>query len=90
MKLHFTSVRGYFLSIPSDLHSLPGHFVQAVLNKSTIYCSTLELISVSDRITEAIVEALQISNDIIISHMDRIREDIDALFNLTDGVVSID
>jgi hypothetical protein len=76
------------LSIPSDLHSLPGYFVQAVLNKKTIYCSTLELISVSDRTTEAIVEALHISNEIITATMESIRKDIDSLFNLTDSVVS--
>ncbi len=87
MKLHFTAARGYFLSVPCDLHSLPGYFIQAVLNKNAIYCTTFELISISDRITEAIVEALRVTDDIIASYLETIREDIGYLFNLVDSVV---
>ena len=89
MKVNCTAARGYFLSIPSDLYSIPSHYVQAVLQKKTISCSTVELNSLSDRSIESITQALTITKEIIQSVLDKIRLATNQLFCFADNIVSL-
>lgn len=90
VKVCFNSNRGYHIAVPSDLQSLPKEYVQAVLNKRTISCTTEELSSLSDRAAEAIDYALRLTHDLIQGLMEKVRESMDALFALTDTVALID
>lgn len=60
--------RGYFLQVACTEAELPAFFVQAVQNRRTISCTTPELASLSDRATEAINTALQVTDDLIQVH----------------------
>lgn len=88
MKVSHSTSRGFYLSVPAALDPLPAGFTQAVLNKRTISCSTEELNSLSDRANEAITQALTLTHELIQSLLAEVRESIDALFTLTDSVVS--
>lgn len=65
VKVAYSTSRGYFLQISSYESELPGIFIQAVQNRRTISCTTLELASLSDRACEAIGTALRITNELI-------------------------
>ena len=56
VKVSHSAARGYFLSVPTALDPLPAYFMQAVLNKRTVSCSTEEFCSLSDRAQEAIAQ----------------------------------
>ena len=88
IKVSHSTSRGFFLSVPSALDPLPPGFTQAVLNKRTISCSTEEFNSLSDRANEAITQALTLTHELIQALLAEVRESIDALFSLTDSVVS--
>eukprot|EP01038_Epipyxis_sp_PR26KG_P013442 gene13442-18022_t len=89
-KVQFTMLRGYYLSVPSTLTPLPDEFKQAVLNKKSISCTTEEFNSLAARASEAITNALAITNELIQTLLSDIRESIESLFSLTDSVAMID
>ena len=88
IKVSHSTSRGYFLSVPAALDPLPPGFTQAVLNKRSISCSTEEFASLSDRADEAITQALTLTHELIQTLLEEIRQSKDALFTLTDSVVS--
>lgn len=90
VKVSFSSSRGYYLTIPSDVDPLPALFTQAVLNKKTISCSTTEITSLADRASDAIKQALTLTHELIQSLMEKVRCQIDVLFSLTDSIALID
>lgn len=93
IKVTYTTMRGYFLSIPINKDNnidLPDCFIQAVLNKRTISCSTEDIISLSDRASEAMKSALIITNEIIQDIISTIQIHIDSLFSLVDTIALID
>lgn len=90
VKVTYTVSRGYFLVIPADTDPLPGVFTQAVLNKKSILCSTVDVASLSSRATESMNQALVITNECIQSLMGQVRVHMEALFSLTDCVALID
>lgn len=47
VKVSFNNTRGYVLSLPNTVNPLPAGFIQAVLNKKTISCTTKEARSTS-------------------------------------------
>ena len=47
IKIAHSSNRGYYLSLPASVPQLPVLFIQAVLNKKSISCTTEELFSLS-------------------------------------------
>lgn len=76
--------------IPSELLPLPTVFVQPVQSRSSIHCSTLEIISLSDRAMEAMDQCIILTNQLISAHLECITEDIDVLFRLTDSIALLD
>jgi DNA mismatch repair protein MSH4 len=90
IKVLFSSSRGYYLQVPAKMSPLPQGFTQAVLNKSSISCSTEELTSLSDRAAEAIASALTLTHELIQNLLSQIREKMDHLFRLTDSVALLD
>jgi DNA mismatch repair ATPase MutS len=83
----FTSTRGFHLSIPSDVESLPDHYIQAVLHKKTIACTTVQLHSLASKCMERMNEMFSRTNDLIQNLLQDIRNDMDALFVMVDNVV---
>jgi len=45
IKVSFSTTRGYILVIPNTVNPLPAGFIQAVLNKKTISCTTTEVLT---------------------------------------------
>ena len=89
VKVSHSASRGYYFMIPASASPLPRQFIQSVLNKRNISCSTEHLNSLSDRANEAITQALTITHELIHTLLSHIREDIDSLFALADSVVEI-
>lgn len=90
VKVVYNSSRGYYVTISNDINPIPPGFIQAVLNSKTISCTTEEIASLSDRAIEAIDNALTITNELIQSLMEKIRIDMDYLFNLVDSIALLD
>jgi DNA mismatch repair protein MSH4 len=90
VKAVYNSSRGYYITISKDINPIPPGFIQAVLNTKTISCTTEEIASLSDRATEAIDNALTLTNELIQSLMEKIRINMDFLFNLVDSIALLD
>lgn len=90
VKVCFNASRGYHLSVPSNMNPLPEGFMQAVLNKRTISCTTAEVQSLADRAQEAITQALTITQELIQELLGVAHAALDALFTLTDSVALLD
>lgn len=90
IRVSHSAARGYFLFVPASLKPLPDEFVQAVLNKQSVSCTTDEIMSLSDRAAEGIGNALMLTNDLVSRLMDTLRCEIDALFSLADTVALLD
>lgn len=88
VRINFSASRGYHLLIPADINPLPPIFIQAVQNKRVISCVTPELRSLSDRAMETITQSISITNQLIKSRLEQMRNDIDVLFRMIDTVVS--
>jgi DNA mismatch repair ATPase MutS len=86
--VNYSSARGYFFHLQGKVDILPSKYIQAVQNRQSISCSTAELNSLSDRAVESITQALSITNELVQSLLEVIRQDIDYLFGLIDSVVS--
>lgn len=86
-KVSYSTSRGYYLFLPNSLDTLPAEFIQAVLNRRSISCSTEEFASIANRAEEAIQQALFLTHELIQNLLSQIREDIDAIFALADSVV---
>jgi DNA mismatch repair ATPase MutS len=89
IKVGFSSARGYFFNIPSDIEELPPHYIQAVMHKKTIACTTIQLDALSCRTVERMNEMLEITNELIQSLLQDIRNDMDSLFSLVDSIVRV-
>lgn len=88
VKVTYNTTRGYHLVIPNTVNPLPDIFVQAVLNKKTISCSTAEIMGLSHRAAESIHQALTITNEIIQELVTKtILPSMDRLFSFADSVV---
>ena len=90
VRVSHSAARGYFLLIPASLRPLPDEVVQAVLNKSSVSCTTDEIMSLSDRAEEGIGNALMLTNDLVARLIGALRCEIDALFSLADTVALLD
>ncbi|XP_054717327.1 mutS protein homolog 4-like [Uloborus diversus] len=96
IKLHvgFNSTRGFFLQIVSKLNiaeeDLPPVFVKVNKYKSTITCTTEDLIKLNDRVRESLQEIYLMSDIIIEEVLGEVREHVTCLYSLTEAVSSID
>ncbi len=87
VKVAYNNTRGYHLSIP-HMDPLPLGLTQAVRNKKTISCTSEEIASLSDRAAESIANALTITTELLQETIQTIRNKIEALFALSDSIVS--
>lgn len=85
-RLLYSAGRGFYLSLPST-ELLPSIFIQAVMHKRTVACTTVELQSLSDRATECINQALISTNQLIQGLVQDIRRGLESLYALVDDVV---
>ena len=95
VKVSFSTGRGYYLQIAHDDETgsepLPDEFIQQVRNKKTISCSTRELTSLSDRASEAIGNALSITNSLLQDAMEQLREErAESLYAMIDAIALLD
>ena len=90
VKVHYNTARGYFLQIPASIVNLPAVFIQAVQQRKSISCTTEEVSSLSDRAAESIGEALLITHDILQELLESIRQNMGAVFTLTDSIALVD
>jgi len=86
--VNYSNTRGYYLHLQGQIDILPSRYIQAVQNRQSISCSSVELNALSDRAMESINQALGITNELVQSLLEVIRQDIDYLFSLVDSVVS--
>ncbi len=89
VRVVFNAARGYYLMVPASVSPLPPQFVQTVVNKRTVSCSTEEVNSLSDRATEAITQALALTHELTQELLTTVRNNISCLFSVTDCVVRI-
>lgn len=104
VKVVYTASRGYHLSLPSPKSSgqgtaategeyLPPIFIQAVLSKKTIACTTEEVSSLSTRAAEAIQQALILTHEVLqrlVMSDIRDQSKMEALYTLTDSIALVD
>ena len=94
IKVSHNNSRGYFLSVPiealGDGEYLPAEFIQPVLHKKTISCSTEEVSSLSDRANESISTALTLTNDMIQDTIADVRRHMASIFLLVDSIALLD
>lgn len=92
VKVVFTPARGYHLQVHADDDNvpLPETLIQKVKNKKFVSCSTLELVSLSDRASEAISNALCITNTLLHETMEQLRDNVESLLSMVDAVALID
>ena len=87
----YSASRGYYLNISSTIQdSLPAEFIQCVLNKKTISCTTEDLASLSDRASESISTALFHTHELIQDILQQIRVYMNSLFIVVDAVALLD
>ena len=94
VKASYSTTRGYYISLPSavvdDYGYLPPEYIQPVINKKSIACTTEEILSLSDRAKESICLALSLTDRHIHATIELIRNDMEAVFLLVDSIALLD
>jgi DNA mismatch repair protein MSH4 len=92
VKINITNNRGYHLkvSLTPEHDSLPPKFIQQVQSKTCISCTTLVLMSMSDRANEAITDSLRITHSLLQGILAKVRENAETLFAMVDAVALLD
>jgi DNA mismatch repair ATPase MutS len=90
IKVAYTQSRGHFLQIPSNISVLPNLFIQAVQQRKTISCTTIEVLSLSDRATESSNECLSITHDLLQILLTELRERMNSIFSFVDTIALVD
>eukprot|EP00980_Cylindrotheca_fusiformis_P009927 scaffold2195_cov132-Cylindrotheca_fusiformis.AAC.11 len=89
--VRYTTTRGYFLSIPSEVAStLPDIFIQPTLRGKHIHCTTEEVHSLNTRSQDNVNDLLLMTSDRIQDVLNVARENYDALASLSDAVALLD
>eukprot|EP00474_Spongospora_subterranea_P004223 CRZ04681.1 hypothetical protein [Spongospora subterranea] len=91
IKKHFTSSRGFFLSLPIDsLNELPDIFIQRSRQGKRITFSTANLISLDDRRTESLGDVLLLTERCLQELSSSIRMHLPWLLNVTESIAVLD
>jgi DNA mismatch repair protein MSH4 len=91
VKVSYSASRGYYLQLPASLGtSLPDTFVQCVLNRRSISCTTEELCSLSDRTAESSATALLLTHELLQTVMETVRASMQSVYVLVDVVALLD
>ncbi|RYG67727.1 hypothetical protein EON64_06820 [archaeon] len=91
VKVAYSTSRGYYLVIPatsSTSETLPDIFIQAVLNRRSISCTTYEVLCLSDRAIESINQAVSLTNRYIQDLLEKVRDKVFAIYAMIDSLVS--
>ena len=91
--MKYESARQYYIQIPvSDLENrnLPDEFINKFRRKNVVECQTLDLVKWNQKIIDSHHEVLQMSDRVIQELIDKIREDMSPLFQVSEGVAMLD
>jgi DNA mismatch repair protein MSH4 len=100
LKTSYNSSRGFYIQIPImangkkgetlNIEDLPQIFIKSVKAKSTINCTTADLIKMNDRCTESLNEIYLMTNIVITELMDELRGQIGCLYKLSECIAMLD
>ena len=91
LKLSFNATRGFYLQIPIDnAKKLPNIFVNCCKNKKVISCTTPDLIKQNTKIEQTVRDINNIADVVISELLEKIRENIGCLYNLSEIVSTLD
>lgn len=91
VKVKYTNARGYFLTIPTEYAAeLPDVFIQPTRSGRNIYCTTMEVASLSEKVNENVYDLLLMTHDRIESVLNVVREKYDALATVGDAIALLD
>ncbi|XP_072025616.1 mutS protein homolog 4-like [Amphiura filiformis] len=96
LKTSFNSTRGFVIqmynggknSVSTD--QLPSVFLKVVKSRSTITCTTKDLIQLNDRVKEALDEIYLMTNIVVTELLNEIREYVGCLYKLAECVSMLD
>ncbi|CAJ1969540.1 unnamed protein product [Cylindrotheca closterium] len=87
----YTTLRGYYLSIPADVAStLPDVFIQPTMRGKYIHCTTEEVQSLNTRSQDNVNDLLLMTRDRIQGVLEVARDNYDALASLSDAIALLD
>ncbi|KAL3944879.1 MAG: hypothetical protein SGBAC_001022 [Bacillariaceae sp.] len=87
----YTTVRGYYLSLPGDVAStLPDVFIQPTMRGKYIHCTSEEVQSLNTRSQDNVNDLLLMTRDRIQGVLEVARDHYDALASLSDAVALLD
>lgn len=89
----FEPGRQFFLQVKEDEledHNLPAVFINAVRKKGWVECQTLDLLKMNQKIADAHVEVLTLSDQSVQDLILNIREHLSALFKISESIAMLD
>ena len=93
LELKFDSARQFYIRLhESDLEErcLPPIFTNMVKKKNTVECQTLELMKINQKVLDAHIEVLGMSDEAIQQLIDVIRENMVTLYKCCDSIALLD
>ena len=93
LELKFDAARQFYIRLPvSDLEerTLPQIFTNSVRRKAMIECQTLELVKINQKILDAHIEVLGMSDQAVQELIDEIREKMVILYKCCDSIALLD
>lgn len=88
IKVGYSATRGYYFSLPLEFEFLPAHYIQPVIQRNKLVCTTISLNSLQTQLDSCVNHMLRITGDLIQNILEDIRRDIEYIFSLVDSVVS--
>lgn len=85
----YSATRGYYFSLPLEFDYLPPHYIQPVIQRNRLVCTTASLNSVQTQIEACVNHMLRITGDLIQNIIEDVRGDIEYIFSLVDSVVGL-
>lgn len=93
LELKFDSARQFYIRLPvSDLEErpLPPIFTNMFKKKNMVECQTLELMKINQKVLDAHLEVLGMSDEAVQQLLDSIRENIAILYKCCDSIALLD
>jgi len=93
LELKFDTARQFYIRLPvSDLEerTLPQIFTNSVKRKAIVECQTLELVKINQKIVDAHIEVLGMSDQAVQELIDEIREKMVILYKCCDSIALLD
>nr|XP_018899761.1 PREDICTED: mutS protein homolog 4-like [Bemisia tabaci] len=96
LKSHNTSSKGFHITLKISgrpdfsIKNLPDVFIQAQRTKNVVTMTTAELIFQNERIKQALQEVQLMSNAVLQTLLQKIRENTGCLYNICDSIAELD